>query len=901
MEYTRQYQDRINFKNAPNTSTPLNATNLNKIDKALNYIDEKMEEAVESGLLPDILPIDRGGTGNDEGYIQTGAAENSTIGVSATVEGENNVASNRRAHAEGYNGTASGQNSHTEGNGGTASNYNAHAEGANTTASGMNSHAEGNNTVAGGDNSHAGGNYTTAGYANQTVVGKHNSNKTDTLFEVGNGTGSSAKSNALEVYSDGRVHTNKLVVGNDNQVGANTVTGIAMGMGVTAGYENQVAVGVANNNRSDTLFEVGNGSIRGQHTNAFEVYSNGNIKAQGTVSDGNGVLNAVSANPSGTASTDLTKIKIGNINYNVAGTSNYNDLSNKPQINNVALSGNKTSSDLGLASAASVEAKANKSIVAETFSSSKAYYADDVVIYNDVLYKFRSYHSGNWSGTDVDAVTVVQLTGGGSGLPENPLAVNHGGTGNIYGYIRTGALSGSTIGSYATAEGLNTTASGSVSHAEGSGTVASEDFAHAEGYQTTASGIEAHAEGNNTTASGGGSHAEGYGTVASDAYDHAEGQLTEASGGVSHAEGYKTVASNARAHAEGDWTVASGEYSHAEGSHNTAGGYCSHAGGYNNTAGYSYQTVIGRYNNNKSGTYFEVGNGTRSGGVTTPSNAFEVYNDGKISCDNGASKFQFTQSGGADGYYDASGTFHAFGSGGSGNTKLKTRYSVSYSSWSSTVNSDGYYTLSLTMSPTLDTSVSPDVLIAGSSNTSQPTDTHKTMFSYVERCYLSGSSLTLYAKTKPTSTFYIWVEGVAGSGSGGIVGNVIQPNGAVSGGITYITGEQDTGDVWIDGRKIYRQRFTFNMPTITGTSWVTGSLNALTNIVNELIGVEQAYTEQQGQNCVIPRYTLENNELVPMIFLNVFQWNDAVMLRCYSNSIAYSEEPVYVWIKYTKK
>jgi hypothetical protein len=123
--------------------------------------------------------------------------------------------------------------------------------------------------------------------------------------------------------------------------------------------------------------------------------------------------------------------------------------------------------------------------------------------------------------------------------------------------------------------------------------------------------------------------------------------------------------------------------------------------------------------------------------------------------------------------------------GGSGNTKLKTRYSISYSSWSSSPNSDGYYTYSLPLSPTIDTSVSPDVLIAGSSNTSQPTDTNKTMFGYVERCYLSGSTLTLYVKTKPTSDFYIWVEGVAGSGSGSIVGNVIQPNGASGGGTSF--------------------------------------------------------------------------------------------------------------------
>ena len=37
------------------------------------------------------------------------------------------------------------------------------------------------------------------------------------------------------------------------------------------------------------------------------------------------------------------------------GTSNYNDLSNKPVINNVILSGSKSLSDLGIASSNTVE------------------------------------------------------------------------------------------------------------------------------------------------------------------------------------------------------------------------------------------------------------------------------------------------------------------------------------------------------------------------------------------------------------------------------------------------------------------------------------------------------------------------------------------------------------------
>lgn len=55
------------------------------------------------------------------------------------------------------------------------------------------------------------------------------------------------------------------------------------------------------------------------------------------------------------------------------GSSNYNDLSNKPKINNVTLSGNKTAADLGLATeeeltelASAVGNKADKTVVATT-------------------------------------------------------------------------------------------------------------------------------------------------------------------------------------------------------------------------------------------------------------------------------------------------------------------------------------------------------------------------------------------------------------------------------------------------------------------------------------------------------------------------------------------------------
>lgn len=98
---------------------------------------------------------------------------------------------------------------------------------------------------------------------------------------------------------------------------------------------------------------------------------------------------------------------------------------------------------------------------------------------------------------------------------------------------------------------------------------------------------------------------------------------------------------------------------------------------------------------------------------------------------------------------------------GSGNTISKTRYTVTYTSWSASANASGYYTYSLTLNPTLNTSYPPNVYISGSGDSTFPTDTQKTQYGYLEECNLSASNtLVLYAKTKPTSTFYVYVEGV---------------------------------------------------------------------------------------------------------------------------------------------
>ena len=126
---------------------------------------------------------------------------------------------------------------------------------------------------------------------------------------------------------------------------------------------------------------------------------------------------------------------------------------------------------------------------------------------------------------------------------------------------------------------------GSYAFAEGGNNSAHGLYSHAEGYQTWATGGYSHSEGMYTRASHNYAHAEGYQTTADSYADHAEGVKTKTNFSASHAEGSATSAINVAAHAEGAYTQATNECSHAEGYFTTAAGYYSHAEG-----AYTYAT-----------------------------------------------------------------------------------------------------------------------------------------------------------------------------------------------------------------------------------------------------------------------------------------------------------------------
>ena len=149
-----------------------------------------------------------------------------------------------------------------------------------------------------------------------------------------------------------------------------------------------------------------------------------------------------------------------------------------------------------------------------------------------------------------------------------------------------GRKSGTSIGEYSVAEGVDLEASGAYAHAEGTGCKASKT----------------------------GSHAEGSGCEATAHYTHAEGRKAKATGLYAHAEGFETTASGEASHAGGDSCIAGGDGSFAH--------------GIENYATYEAQTVFGKYASlPSSDDLLLIGNGS---GESNRSNAMRLKADGRV-------------------------------------------------------------------------------------------------------------------------------------------------------------------------------------------------------------------------------------------------------------------------------
>ena len=147
-------------------------------------------------------------------FIFITVAGSQAFGLNSHAEGCSTLAYGKNSHTEGYHTVAAANESHAEGCGCEANASFAHAEGIDTEARGEGSHTEGFATTTSGSSSHAEGYYTKATNCASHASGKYNaamttggnsSNTTGTAFVIGNGTGSSALSNAFSVQFDGTV------------------------------------------------------------------------------------------------------------------------------------------------------------------------------------------------------------------------------------------------------------------------------------------------------------------------------------------------------------------------------------------------------------------------------------------------------------------------------------------------------------------------------------------------------------------------------------------------------------------------------------------------------------------------------------------------------------------------
>ena len=170
-------------------------------------------------------------------------AGGSAIGNYSVAEGSNTTASAWAAHAEGYETTASELWAHAEGHNTTASGLVSHAEGEDTVASGRWSHAEGSDTTASADYAHAEG----IGSAGKGAKGR--ASHSEGWETTASGTASHAEGD------------NTTASGNGSHAG---------GYGTIASGNYQTVIGRLNEEKTDYVFIVGNGS-QGVRSNAFAI------------------------------------------------------------------------------------------------------------------------------------------------------------------------------------------------------------------------------------------------------------------------------------------------------------------------------------------------------------------------------------------------------------------------------------------------------------------------------------------------------------------------------------------------------------------------------------------------------------------------------------------------------
>ncbi len=585
------------FKTVPYSKFALNADNVN----GLETIDEG------NGLgwrLVDRNPLKYGNIGfnaTDVSFSNLDSDTKGATGNSSFATNSNTTASGNKSFAAGGETTASGDTSFAAGVTTIASGARSTAFGSVTTASGIASSAFGSETKAESVNSFALGMFNIGGGDPQSL------NDADPLFEIGNGTNDTNRSNALTVLKNGTITAPSFDISEITDAKAlitkeyleantgGTATGLEIldegnGQGwrlIGQNPDNYANIGSAavdlsgTNNASD-----GNSGAAGD----FAFSAGLNTKASGFVSMSSGISTQALGNYTnafGAFTKAEATISAAFGRYNVGGgnLTTWNPTDPLFEIGNGSADNDR--------------------------SNALTVYKNGVVNINDSYnlptddglagQVLTAVGDGTtiWFPITNDNSTGLEAINEGNGLgwrlkDKNP--ANYGNIGANSVDLSQSNSSSSTKGATglnALATGFNTTASGNYSTAMGFNSNASNIYA-------TAIGNEASATADNAIALG---------------------RLTTASGGSAVALGSQTTASNIGATAMGSATVASGRSA-------TATGRFTRAQAFSGVA-------IGRYNtgNGNSGDWvntdplFEVGNGSAD---NDRSNALTVYKNGAV-------------------------------------------------------------------------------------------------------------------------------------------------------------------------------------------------------------------------------------------------------------------------------
>lgn len=318
--------------------------------------------------------------------------------------------------------------------------------------------------------------------------------------------------------------------------------------------------------------------------------------------DGTPDIIEVEANPTGSGTENLTRLKVGDIVYNVpqGGTAlNLENGEGEGSLSQIYLQGGKN---------------INK---AESQGSIALGY-----------------------GVTVQKSSVTNETGF-CGYAEGGGTITEGQFGHAEGEMTKALARGSH------SEGKKTEALGMYCHVEGSENIAGfEDIskeygdqaAHAEGMLNKAKGRYSHAEGkNNIVGNGSGngesSHAEGENNTVMGNFSHVEGYNNTVNGNYTHVEGSgnSVSATTNNGHVEGFKNTISSNYGHVGGLSSEVSGTGAFAHGNGVKANKYFQTVFGQFNNPDAidagqTAIFQVGVGKSEDART---NAFEILYDGR--------------------------------------------------------------------------------------------------------------------------------------------------------------------------------------------------------------------------------------------------------------------------------